>query len=145
MAGALALVEELGLEEDLSVCDGNDVGGVVGRDVPSLGLDDGEGSEGASAHVPVHLGSALKETGVEVEDVARVGLAARGGAEEGHLTVGHGLLGEVVVEDDDVLAVVAEMLAHGGAGAGVRNWRGAESEAVAATMMQLSTAPFSSS
>lgn len=30
-----------------------------------------------------------------------------------HLTVGHGLLGQVVVEDDGVLAVVAEVLSDG--------------------------------
>ena len=78
MAGALALVEELGLEEDLSVGDGDDVGGVVGGDVPGLGLDDGEGGEGAPAHVAVHLGGTLEEAGVEVEDVAGVGLAVGG-------------------------------------------------------------------
>ena len=117
--GALALVEELGLEEDLAVGDGNDVGGDVGRHVTGLGLDDGEGGEGSAAQVAVHLGGALEEAGVEVENVAGVGLAAGGAAEEeGHLAVGDGLLGEVVVEDDGVLAVVAEELAHGGPGVG---------------------------
>ena len=107
----LALSEELGLEEDLSAGDGDDVGGDVGKDVPGLGLDDGEGGEGAPVHVAVHIGGTLEEAGVEVGDVSGVGLTAGGTAEEeGHLTVGHGLLGEVVVEDDGVLAVVAKCL-----------------------------------
>ena len=84
---ALALVGELGLEEDLFAGDGDDVDGDVGGDVPGLGLDDGEGGEGADVHFAVHLGGALEEAGLEVEDVAGVGLAARGTAEEeGHLT-----------------------------------------------------------
>ena len=42
-------------------------------------------------------------------------------------------------------AVVAEELAHGAAEKGARNCIGAGSEAVAATMMEYSSAPFSSS
>jgi hypothetical protein len=123
--GALALVEELGLEEDLAVGNGNDVGGDVGGHVTGLGLDDGKGGEGTAALVAVHLGGALEEAGVEVEDVTGVGLAAGGTAEEeGHLAVGDGLLGEIVVEDDSVLAVVTEVLAHGGAGVGGKELEG---------------------
>ena len=56
---------------------------------------------------------------MKVEDISGVGLTSRGAAEEeGHLTVGDGLLGEIVVEDHGVLAVLAEPLAHGGAGVG---------------------------
>ncbi len=56
---------------------------------------------------------------MEVEDVARIGLAPRRAAEqERHLAVGDGLLGEVVVEDHRVHAVVAEILAHRAAGVG---------------------------
>ena len=123
--GALALVEELGLEEDLSVGDGNDVGGDVGGHVTGLGLDDGEGGQGSSALVAVHLGGTLEETGVEVEDVTGVGLTSRRTTEEeGHLTVGDGLLGKIVVEDHGVLAVVTEVLAHGGTGVGGQELEG---------------------
>jgi len=115
--GALALVEELGLEEDLSVGDTNDVGGNVSGHISGLGLNDGEGGEGSSSEVPVHLGGALEEAGVEVEDISGVGLTSRRTTEEeGHLTVGDGLLGEIVVEDDGVLSVVPEPLSHGGSG-----------------------------
>jgi len=63
------------------------------------------------------LGGPLQQAGVQVEHVAGVGLAARRPAEQqGELPVGNGLLGQVVVDDDGVLAVVAEVLAHGAAG-----------------------------
>jgi len=56
---------------------------------------------------------------VQVEDVARVGLAARRTAQQQrHLAVGDGLLGQVVEDDEGVLAAVAEELAHGAAGVG---------------------------
>ena len=87
-----ALVKELSLEEDLSICDGDDIGRDVCRHVASLCLNDGEGSEGATSIVIVHLGCSLQETGVEVEDVTRVGFASRGTTQQkGHLTVGHSL------------------------------------------------------
>ena len=53
---------------------------------------------------------------MEVEHVAGERLAAGRAAQEQHdLAVGEGLLVEVVVEDDDVAALVAEALAHGAA------------------------------
>ena len=56
---------------------------------------------------------------MQVEDVARVGLAARRPAQQQrHLAVGLGLLGQVVVDDEGVLAVVHPVLAHGAPGVG---------------------------
>ncbi len=53
----------------------------------------------------------------EVEHVARIGFAARRAAQQQrHLAVGDGLLGQVVIDDHGVHAVVAEILAHGAAG-----------------------------
>ncbi len=110
--GPEAGVEEVGLEEDLAVGDRDDVRRDVGRDVSGLGLDDGEGGEAAAAVLLVELGRALQESAVEVEDVARVRLAAgRAPQEERDLAVGRGLLGEVVVDAEGVLALVAEELA----------------------------------
>lgn len=54
------LEEELGLQEDLSVGNGNDVGRNVGRDITTLGLDNGEGSEGTGTVSLVHLGGSLE-------------------------------------------------------------------------------------
>ena len=53
-------VEELSLQEDLSVSDGDDIGWDVSRDVTSLGLNDREGSQGTTAHRIGHLGCSLK-------------------------------------------------------------------------------------
>lgn len=62
------LVEEFGLQEDLAVGDGNDVGWNVGGHVTTLGLNDRQSSEGTATEVLVHLGGTLEQTGVEVED-----------------------------------------------------------------------------
>ncbi len=54
---------------------------------------------------------------MQVEDVAREGLAAgRAAQEQRHLAVGVGLLREVVVDAERVLALVEEVLAHRAAG-----------------------------
>jgi len=61
------LVEELGLQEDLSVGDGNDVGGNVSGHVTTLGLNDGKGGQRSTAMGLAHLGGTLEKTRVEVE------------------------------------------------------------------------------
>jgi hypothetical protein len=67
----------------------------------------------------VHLGGTLEETRVKVEDITGVGLTTGGTAEkQGHLTVGNGLLGQIIVDDDGVTAVVTEPLTHGAASEG---------------------------
>ena len=54
---------------------------------------------------------------MQVEDVSREGFAARRATkQQGDLAVRNGLLGEVVVDDQGVLAAVAEPLTHGAAG-----------------------------
>jgi hypothetical protein len=135
--GADTLVEELGLQEDLTVGDGNDVGGNVSGDITTLGLNDGKGGKGSTTELVVHLGGTLKETRVEVEDtnlllverilgsdfaqnlLAGVGLTSRRTAEEErHLTVGDGLLGQIVVHDNGVLSIITEPFTHGGTGEG---------------------------
>src|SRR5437667_1781583 len=54
---------------------------------------------------------------MQIEHVAGIGFAARRAAQQQrHLTIGDGLLGQVVIDDDGVHAVVAEIFAHGAAG-----------------------------
>ena len=113
-ARARTLVEQLRLEENLSVRDGNHVRRDVRGHVVRHRLDDGQRRHRAAAELVGQLRSALEEARVQVEDVTGVRLTARGATEQQrHLTVGDGLLGEVVVADDGVGAVVAEVLAHG--------------------------------
>ena len=112
-------LEQVVLEEHLAVGDRDHVGGDVGGDVAGLRLDDRQGGERAGAVGVAELGGALEQAAVQVEDVAGVRLAARGPAEEQrHLAVGLGLLRQVVVDDEAVLAVLHPVLAHGAAGVG---------------------------
>ena len=108
------LVEQLGFQEDLTVGNGNDVGGNVGRHVTTLGLDDGQGSHGTTTVLVVELGGTLQQTRVQVEDVTGVSLTSRGTTQQqGHLTVGNGLLGQIVVDDQGVLPRMHEALSNG--------------------------------
>jgi len=51
---------------------------------------------------------------VEIEDITGVGLTTGGSSqEEGHLSVGDGLLRQIVIDDQGVLAVVSEVLTDG--------------------------------
>ena len=73
----------------------------------------------ARAQVVGQLGAALEQPAVQVEHVTRVGLTARRAAQQQrHGAVGLGLLGEVVEDDQHVLAVVHPVLADGRAGVG---------------------------
>ena len=90
--GPDAGVEEVALQEDLAVGDGDDVGRDVGRDVAGLGLDDGQRGEAARALLVVQLRRALEQAAVQVEDVAGVGLASgRPPQEQRDLAVGRGV------------------------------------------------------
>ncbi len=113
--GTDTLVEKFGFQEDLTVGNGNDVGGNVGRDITTLGLNDGKGSEGTTTVLIVQLGRTLEETRVKVEDVTGVGLTSRGTTEQQrHLTVGDGLLRQIIVRDESVLSIITEPLPNCG-------------------------------
>jgi len=108
------LVEELSLQEDLTVSDGDDVGWDVSGHITSLGLDDWQSGQRTGAHVVGHLSSSLQKSGVQVEYITWVGLSSWWSSEEeGHLSVGDGLLGQIVVHDEGVSSVVSEPLTHG--------------------------------
>src|SRR5699024_1687153 len=62
--GADVGVEEVGLEVDLAVGDGDDVGRDVRRDVTGLRLDDRQTGHRAGTHVVGELGAALQQTRV---------------------------------------------------------------------------------
>jgi hypothetical protein len=73
----------------------------------------------------VHLSCTLEETRVEIEDITGVGLTTGGSSEEErHLSVGDGLLGEIVIDNQGVLAVVSEVLTDGAAGVGSQELEG---------------------
>ncbi len=123
-------VEEVGLQEDLPIGDGDDVGGHEGGYVTGLGLDDGQGGQGAGLALDLAIGQllhmfrvdprgAFEQTGMQVEDIARIGLTTRRTPQQqGDLSIGPGLLGQVVVDNQGVFALVAKVFAHGAAGVG---------------------------
>ena len=114
--GSNALIEQVGLEKDLPIRDGDDVSGNVGGHVARLGFDDRQGGERTVAVLFAHARRALEQPAVEVEHVARVGFSTRWAFQhEGHLTVGHGVLGQIVIDNQCVHAVVHEPLANCGA------------------------------
>lgn len=81
-----------------------------------MGFDDGECGHGSSTEVLVHLGGSFKQTGVEIEDISWIGFSSWGSSQEkGHLSVGDGLFGEIVVDDESVFSVVSEVLGDGAA------------------------------
>jgi hypothetical protein len=123
--GADTLVEEFSLQEDLTISDGNNVGGDVSGHITSLSLNDGKGGEGTGTVVIVHLGGALEETGMEVEDITGVSLTTWGATEEErHLTVSNGLLGEIVVDNEAVHAVVTEVFSDSASRVGGKELEG---------------------
>src|SRR5690606_1442673 len=135
--GPNAAEEEVALQEDLPVGDGDHVGGDVGGNVASLCFDDRQCGERSTAlhhaleriGLVVHLrgdgiiiddlGRTLEQSAVQVEHVARVGLTSgRPTHEQGHLPVVHGLLGKVIEYDQCGSAGITEELADGGPGEG---------------------------
>src|SRR5690606_2290474 len=111
--------EQIRVEVDLTVGDGDDVGRNVGRHVAFLSFDDGQSRERAAAVFVRQLGRTFQQTGVEVEHVAGVSFATRGTTQQQRqLTVGDGLLGEVVVHAQHVLALPHEVFADRTAGVG---------------------------
>src|SRR5690606_18996345 len=126
--GADTGVEQVGLQEDLTIGDGDHVGRNEGGYVTGLGFDDrqrGQGT-GLALHFTLgelldilfgYAGSALQQTAVQIEHVTGIGFTARRTAQQqGDLTVGHGLLGQVVEHDQRIFTAVAEELAHGATG-----------------------------
>ena len=104
---------------DLAVRDGDQVGRNVGRDVLGFRLDDGDGRQGAAAVLLFEVGGSLQQTRVDVEDVPREGLSSgRPAQQKRQLPVGPGVIGQVVVDDQDIPPLGHEILPHGRGGIG---------------------------
>jgi hypothetical protein len=110
-------MEQFSLQEDLAIGNTNDIGWDISGYITGLGLNDWQGGQTTGATFVAHLGSSLQETGVQVEDITWVGLTSWWSTEkEGHLSVGNGLLRQIVVHDQSVSSVVTEPFAHGATG-----------------------------
>ena len=112
-------MEQLGFQEDLTIGDGNDVGRDIRRHVARLRFDDGQCGQRTAALGIAELRRAFQQTAVQVENVAGVGFTSRGTAnQQRKCTVRDGVLGQVVINNEDVLALMHEIFAHGAAGVG---------------------------
>ena len=99
-----ALVEQIGFKEDLTVGNPNTRWSKIRRDVTGLRLDDRQRRQRTTAKLVINLGSALQKTRVQIENVARIGFAARRTAQqERQLTIGDGLFGQVIVNNQGVM------------------------------------------
>jgi len=107
------LVEELSLQEDLSISDRDDVSWDISGYITSLGLNNWKSGQRTTTVVLVHLSGSLKKSGMEIEDISWIGLSAWWSSEkEGHLSVGDGLLGKIVIDDESVLGSISEVFSN---------------------------------
>ena len=112
-----ALEEELRRQVDLAVGDRDHVGRNVRGEVAGLRLDDRQRRHRTAAEFVGELRGAFQQARVQVEDVARIGFAARRTAQQQrHLAVRLRVLGEIVVDDQDVFAGIHQLFAHRAAG-----------------------------
>ena len=115
------MVEQVGFKEDLAVGDRDHVRRDVGRHVVGLRFDDRQGGHRTGTSGITHFRSALEETRVKVEHVARIGFTTWWTTKQKrHLAIRNSLLGKVIINDEGVHAVVAEPLTHGAAGEGCK-------------------------
>ena len=106
-------------EIDLPVGDRNQVGRNIGGDVLRLGFDDRQGGERAAAQILAQVSGPLQQPRVDIEDVAREGLAAgRPAQQQRQFAVGARMLGEVVIDDQHIAALLHEVLRDAGRGIG---------------------------
>src|SRR5207245_4177321 len=109
-------VEQVGLQIDLTVGDGDDVGGNVRRDIAGLRLDYGQRGQRAPAFLVVQLRRAFQEAGMEIENVAWVCFAAgRAAEQQGDFAICLGVFRQVIVDTERVLLVVQKVFTHGAA------------------------------
>ena len=101
----------MGIEHDLPVGDRDQVGRDIGGEIAGIGLGDRQCGQRAAAELGRQLCRALEQARVQVEYVTGIGLAAGWLAgQQRELAVGRGMLGQIVDDDQRVLAVIPEIL-----------------------------------
>src|SRR6266498_5308407 len=117
--GPHPLVKKIGFEINLPVCDGNHVRRNIGGNVARLGLDDRQRCQRTATKFFGHTRATLKQTRVQIKNVARVSFAARRTSQhERDLPIRDRMLRQIVVNNKRVHAVIHEPFAHGSA----RKW-----------------------
>ena len=112
-----ALVEQIGFQIDLTVGDRNDVGRNVRRDVAGLRFDDRQRGQGTVTVLLADTRGTFEQTAVQIEHVTGIRFAAGGTLQdERDLAISHGVLGQIIKDDERVHAVIHEPFAHRRAG-----------------------------
>ena len=101
----------------MAVCNGNHIGRNKGRHVITLRFNNRQSGQRAGAVIFIQLRCALKKAGVKIENVTRIRFTARRTTQQqGHLTISNRLLGQIIINNQAVHAVIAEIFAHGATG-----------------------------
>ena len=117
--GTYAGMEQLRLQIDLTVGNRDHVGRNIGGDIARHRLHDGQSGERAAAVCFAEVSRALQQAGVQIEYVSGVRFASRRTMEQQrHGTVGHGVLAQVVVDDQRGLSVIHKLFGNGAARVG---------------------------
>ena len=104
---------------DLAVGDRDNVGGDIGGHIAGLRFDDGQSRQGAAAQRVAQAGGTLQKAAVEIEHIAGIRLASgRTADQQGDGAVGHGVLAQIVIDHQNMLALMHEVFAYGAAGIG---------------------------
>ena len=86
-------MEQLCLQEDLSVCNGNNVGRDIRGNVSCLCLNNRKSSQGTAAVCLVQSCCTLQKSGMEIENISRICLTSRWTTDQqGKCTVGNCML-----------------------------------------------------
>ena len=112
-------MEQARLQEDLTIGNGDNIGGNVGGNIARLGFDDGQSGHAAAAGGLVQPCRPLQKAGVQVEHIAGIGLASgRPLEQQGNLAICRRLLAQIVVNDQHILPLIHKVFADGSAGIG---------------------------
>jgi len=109
-------VEQLRIQKNLPVRDGNYIGWDVRGDISRLRLNDRQGCKRPASQAVAEGGRAFQQAAVQIEHISRISLASRRPVKQKrHGAVGHRVLAEVVVHNQRVAAMVHEPFRHGAA------------------------------
>ena len=113
----VAFLEQPRVKDDLAVRDRDQVGRYVGAQISGVQFGDRQGGQRSAAGGFRQLRGALQQPGMDVEHIARIGLAARRLArEQRDLAMRRRVLAHVVDDHQGMLAAIAKVFRHGEAG-----------------------------
>ena len=91
--------------------------GNIGGHVVGLRLDHRQGRQRTGAVIFIELRGPLQKAAVQVKYVPGISLASgRAAQKQGHLAIGHGLFGQIIIDNQPMHAVIAEIFSHGATG-----------------------------